>query len=183
MSDSAIPTPHHLLIGQVLRPHGIRGELRLKVLTHYPERVATLETVLLGHDPEAPQAKRYGVERARLHQDYIILKLDGVDSRDAAELLREQFVMVSLEDAVPLEEGEYYFFQLIGLKMYSAEDDEYLGEVTEILETGANEVYIVQSPRYGEILVPAIPSVVQTIDLEAGRIIITPLPGLLPDLS
>lgn len=175
--------PPFLVVGQVLRPHGVRGELRVRLLTGYPEHFQHLERVGLGHDAEAPDdITLYDVERARLHKEYGILKLADCDDRDAADLLREQFVMVPLDDAVPLETDEYYHFQLVGLTMVTV-DGEPIGQVMEILETGANDVYVVNGPRYGEILVPAIDDVVQEIDLAARRIVITPLPGLLPDAS
>jgi 16S rRNA processing protein RimM len=175
--------PRFLVIGQVLRPQGVRGELRVRLMTNYPEHFLQLDRVGMGHDDQAmTDITLREVERVRLHQAYGILKLADVDDRDDADLLREQFVMVPLDDAVPLDEDEYYHFQLIGLTMVT-DADEILGDVTDILETGANDVYVVNGPRYGEILVPAIASVVQEIDLDARRIIITPLPGLLPDAS
>ena len=175
--------PRFLVVGQVLRPHGVRGELRVKLLTGYPEHFRQLQRVGLGHDAEQmTDITLHDVERARLHKEFGILKLADCDDRDAADRLREQFVMVPLDDAVPLEEDEYYHFQLIGLTMVTDTGDQ-LGQVMEILETGANDVYLVNGPRYGEILIPAIESVVQDIDLDARQIVITPLPGLLPDAS
>ena len=175
--------PPFLVVGRVLRPHGVRGELRVRLLTGYPEHFLHLERVGLGHDATAvDDVTLHDVERARLHKEYGILKLADCDDRDEADLLREQFVMVPLDDAVPLEADEYYHFQLVGLTMVTTEG-EAIGQVTEILETGANDVYVVNGPQYGEILVPAIDEVVQEIDLAARRIIITPLPGLLPDAS
>lgn len=184
-SDEGHPSgdPPFLVVGRVLRPHGVRGELRVRLLTGYPEHFLHLEQVGLGHDAESPDdITLHDVERARLHKEYGILKLADCDDRDDADLLREQFVMVPLGDAVPLEADEYYHFQLVGLTMVTAEG-ETIGQVMEILETGANDVYVVNGPQYGEILVPAIDDVVQEIDLAARRIVITPLPGLLPDAS
>lgn len=176
--------PRFLIVGQVVRPHGVRGEIRVRVLTGYPDRFMQLESVRLGRDPEA-DAKHfveYEVEGARLHQGGVILKLADLDDRNEADALRGQYVMVSLDHAVPLEEGEYYHFQLIGLEMVT-DQGESIGNVVEILETGANDVYVVRGERYGEVLVPAIESVVQTIDLAARRITIIPISGLLPDRS
>lgn len=176
--------PEFLVIGRILRPHGIRGELRVQIFSNYPERFKFLEEIYLTRDATAQDSppSAYTVERSRLHQEYAILKLEGIDSREAADTLRDLTVMVTLADAVPLEAGEYYFYQLIGLEMVT-DTGEVLGTVSDILETGANEVYIVQSARYGELLIPAIESVVQEIDLPNQRIVITPLEGLLPDDS
>lgn len=173
--------PKNLIVGQVLRPHGIKGELRVQLTTDYPERFKNRTTLLIGTDPEKEKTlKKYEVERIRLHQGYGIVKLENMDTRDDVEFFRGQYVLIPLDEAVPLEDDEYYYFQLLGLKMLTDAGDD-IGEVAEILDTGANEVYVVRGEKYGEILVPAIQDIVQKIDLQAGHIIITPLPGLLPD--
>lgn len=176
--------PDFLVIGQVLRPHGVRGEIRVQVITDYPERFNHLDEVLLARDlnPDEDEGEFYDVERARLHQGDAVIKLAEVDDRDAAELLRGQYLLVPMEDAVPLEEGEYYVYQLIGLEMVT-EAGEVIGTVRDMLETGANDVYVVDSEQYGEVLIPAIPDVIKDINLETGRITITPLPGLLTDIE
>lgn len=173
--------PRHLILGQVLRPHGIQGELRVQLTTHYPERFKTRNLLVMGTDPENEATfVEYPVERIRLHQGYGIVKLEAINTRDEADLLRGQYVLIPLAEAVPLEPDEYYHFQLIGLEMVT-DTGQSIGQVTEILETGANEVYVVQGSAYGEVLIPAIDSIIQTIDVSAGHIIITPIPGLLPD--
>ena len=165
--------PRFLLIGEVMKPHGVRGEVRVKPHTDAPERFTWLETVYLGeHDPQ-PVA----VEAARLHQGLVLLKLVGCDDRDAADSLRGQWLQVPLEEAIPLEEGEYYLFQLIGLEVYS-DEGEYLGELTQVLETGANHVFIVSDGKR-EILLPDTDEVVVAIDFENGRLTAHLLPGLL----
>jgi 16S rRNA processing protein RimM len=170
--------PPFLLLGQVLRPHGVRGELRLDVLTDYPERIAPGMKVYLGLDPDnAATTVPYQVVQARPHQQYMILQLEGLEDRNQAELLREQFVMIPVTDAVPLEDDEFYLYELIGLKVYT-ENGELLGEISEVLETGANDVYVIQGPR-GEILLPATDECVVDIDLEAEKITVHLLDGLL----
>ena len=172
--------PDFLVIGQVLRPHGVRGELRVQVLTDHPDRFKHLEEVMLTINLDDDEGEIYPVERARLHQGFAIVKLAEVEDRNAADLLRGQWLLVPVEDAVPLEEGEFYVHQLIGLEMVT-ESGESIGTVTEMLETGANDVYVVDSPKYGEVLIPAIPDVIKDINLETGKITIAPLPGLLSD--
>lgn len=172
--------PAFLLLGQVLRPHGVRGELRITVLTAYPERIVPEMEVYLGSNPEdAAHAVRYVVSGARTHHQYLILQVKGVNDRNEADVLREKYVMVRLEDAVPLEEDEFYLFQALGLDVYT-EDGEHLGEVTEVLETGANDVYVVQGER-GEILLPAIDECVLDVDIEAGKMTVRLIEGLLGD--
>jgi 16S rRNA processing protein RimM len=119
------------------------------------------------------------VVSARRHLQYLILRLEGVEDRSTADLLRERYVMVPLEDAVPLEEGEFYLFQAIGLAVSTAEQ-EHLGEIVDVLETGANDVYVVQGPR-GEILIPAIADCILDIDIEARTMTVQLMDGLLGD--
>jgi 16S rRNA processing protein RimM len=169
-----------LLLGQVLRPHGVRGELRIEVLTAYPERIVPGSSLYFGTDPaSAAKAVEHKVVSARRHLQYLILRLEGVEDRSTADLLRERYVMVPLEDAVPLEEGEFYLFQAIGLAVSTAEQ-EHLGEIVDVLETGANDVYVVQGPR-GEILIPAIADCILDIDIEARTMTVQLMDGLLGD--
>lgn len=172
-------SPRYLLIGEVLRPHGIRGELRMRVLTDFPERIPQLETVFIGTGPDDAGIGRYQITHARPHQGYMLLTVDGINDRDQAERLRGLFVMVSIEDAIPLEEGEYYLYQLHGLKVRT-EDGQTLGIISEVLETGANDVYVIHSPQYGEILIPVIPETVLKVDIAGGYVLVHLLDGLLP---
>jgi 16S rRNA processing protein RimM len=132
-------------------------------------------------DPISEQllALRRGAE-VRLGPDHtrkIFLELDGVDSREAAELMRGQEIALPLEDVPPLPQDTYYRWQIIGLRVLS-EDGEELGTISEILETGANDVYIVRDPAGQELLLPAIESVILEVDLEAGVVRVHLIPGL-----
>jgi 16S rRNA processing protein RimM len=170
--------PRYLLLGRVLRPHGVRGELRIEVLTDYPERILPGLIVNIGPDPAADDAPKYEITKVRTHQQYLILQVDGVDDRDAADVLREQYIMVALEDAIPLDDDEFYLFQAIGLAVYT-DDGESLGAVVDVLETGANDVYVVQGPR-GEVLLPAIDECIVDVDIDAGKMTVHLMDGLLP---
>jgi 16S rRNA processing protein RimM len=171
--DKATTEPRFLVIGEVSRPHGVHGEVRIIPHTDVPERFTWLKTAYLGR--EAPQPVE--VEGARFHQGVILLKLAGFDSRDAVEPLRGQWLQVLEEDAIPLEEGEYFLYQLEGLRVWS-DDGRELGRLAEVIETGANNVFVVRG-ELGELLLPDIPDVVQAIDFDAGTIIVHLLPGLL----
>lgn len=166
------PEPHYLAIGRIVRPFGVRGELRVELLTDYPEQLGRLRRVYVG-----PEAEPWAVEGIRLHKDAALLKLVGCDDRTVAEGLRGVLVQIALRDAVPLEEDEYYEHQIVGLAVVD-EDGTSLGEVTEIISTGANDVYVVVGP-VGELLLPAIESVILDIDLDADRIVVHLPEGLL----
>lgn len=175
-----IPAPKYLIIGEILRPHGILGELKMRVLTGYPERVNQLKKVYIGTGIDAKDVRTYHVQHMRMHHDYGLLKLREVPDRTAAEVFRELFVMVAMEDAVPLEEGEFYLFELVGLEVRD-EAGALIGVMSEVLETGANDVYIIQSKRYGEVLIPVTDETILKTDREAGVITVRLPNGLLPD--
>jgi 16S rRNA processing protein RimM len=172
--------PAYLVLGEILRPHGIRGELRVRLLTDYPERIAKLKTVYLADKPEPSAVTPYAVQGMRMNGDYGLLRLGGIESREDGDRLRGLYVLVDMAHAVPLEAGEFYLYQLIGLRV-ETEAGETLGTLVEVLETGANDVYIVDSPRYGEVLIPVIPDAIIKTDVQAGVVVVRLPEGLLPD--
>jgi 16S rRNA processing protein RimM len=163
-----------LIIGRVLRTHGVRGEVRAAMLTDLPERFTWLKTIYVGEKNPRPVA----VESVRFHKDQVLLKLKGYDDRDAAETLRAEWLQVPEAEAIPLAEGEYFLYQLIGLQVYS-DEGEHLGELVEVMETKANSVFILRGPR-GELLLPDTEEVIRQIDFDNGRMTVHLLPGLLP---
>ncbi|MCC6613641.1 MAG: 16S rRNA processing protein RimM [Anaerolineae bacterium] len=172
-------TPAYLVLGKILRPHGVRGEIRMHVMTDYPERLSELEQVYLSKDEAGTHVKAYDLEHVRLHQGYALLTLGGIEDRDEAEPLRQLFVLIDLENAVPLEEGEFYLYELIGIEVYTV-DDEHLGRLVDVIETGANDVYVVEGESYGEVLIPATDEVIVKTDIDAGRMTVQLPEGLLP---
>jgi 16S rRNA processing protein RimM len=163
--------PAFLAIGRILRPHGVRGEVRVEIHTDFPERFGVYRQVYVGAGHKA-----YQIERHRFHGGRVLLKFREVVDRTAAEELREQWVYIAVEDAVPLAEGEVYLHDMLGLRVETVEGEE-LGEVTDIIETGANPVYVVRGLQ-GEILIPDIPEVIEAIDLERGELIVRLIEGL-----
>lgn len=162
-----------LAIGKVIRPHGVRGELLLETLTEFPAHLAEVATVYVG-EAESPQP--HPLRRARLHQRELLIQLGDCLDRDAAEAYRGQMVFIRTEQAAPLPPGRYYHHQIIGLTVIT-DEGETLGQVAEILETGANDVYVVVGPS-GELLLPALESVIQLIDLDAKKMTVHLLEGL-----
>lgn len=164
--------PRFLVIGEITKPHGVRGEMRVMPLTDRPERFTWLQEIYLGENGETPVP----VAMARLHQNFVLLKLKGYETRDAAESLRGTKLFIPADQAIPLEEGEYYLYELIGMDVLT-DAGEHLGEVTDVIETGANNVFVVEGAEQ-ELLIPDIPDVILDIDFEDGRITVQPLPGL-----
>ncbi len=166
------PEPRFLTVARVLKAWGLHGELKLQVLTDLLDDLLQLKTVYLGET-----ATPHQVDRFWWHRKDLLLKLRGCDNRTQAEALQGQLVHMKLEDAAPLGPGEYYAYQLIGLKVVTLEGQD-LGVLDEILETGANDVYVVHGPR-GEVLLPARVEVVRQVDLERGVMTVYLMPGLL----
>src|SRR5262245_26009499 len=137
---SSDPELRYLAVGKVVRAHGVHGEISISVLTDFPERFETTEWLYMGNEFEASP---YRLEKYRWHKQNILLTLAGITDRTQAEQLRGRYVQVPIEQAVPLPEGDYYHFQLVGLNVVTT-DDQFLGTISEILETGANDVYVVQ---------------------------------------
>ena len=165
--------PRFIAIGRIIRPHGLRGELNVEVLTDYPERFDTLEVVYLG---DAQQADIWHVAATRGHKDRVLLTLRGCEDRTSAEELRGLLVQIPIEEAMPLPEDEYYPHEIVGLDVVTA-DGEDLGRVSEVIFTNANEVYVVIGPS-GQILLPAIAEVIDHIDLDAGQMVVRLMEGL-----
>jgi len=163
------PAHQYLLVGQIVAPRGLRGELKVRVET---EDAAHWE---LAHVYVGPEQVRYAVANARPFGAFLLLMLQGIGSREDAESLRGQMVYAD-QDALPLGEDEYYHYQIEGLAVYS-EDGTLLGRVAEILETGANDVYVVAGPR-GELLLPAIKDVIRQIDVPGGTMTVRVPEGL-----
>ncbi len=167
--------PDYLAVGFLRRPHGVHGEILMTVYTDFPERLQPGVQLYVG---EARQAMT--LKSVRGHHRGLLVRFEEAANVEEAGRLRNTWVFVRTADRPPLPEGEYYFHQLLGL-MVCLPDGRVLGTVSEILETGANEVLIVHNEEGAEFLIPFIDAVVQTVDLPQRRLHITPLPGLLPE--
>ena len=162
----------YLVVARVVSPHGIKGEVKAELVTDFPDRFADTEYLYLGAGH-----RRYRLEESRLHDGAVLLKLEGVDSRDEAEGLRGKTVEVPEGEAVDLPPEHYFWYQIIGLRVLE-KDGRVLGAVEEILQTGANDVYVVRRPEGEELLLPAIKQVVKSVDLQAGTMTVELMPGL-----
>jgi 16S rRNA processing protein RimM len=173
-SGSKKPELRYLAIGRVTQAHGLKGEISVAVLTEFPERFAVTKQVYLG---DAFEATLYPLKSYRWHKDHVLLTLAGVNDRNEAETLKGQLVQVPIDEAMPLPEGVYYHYQLVGLKVVTT-GGERLGTIVDVMETGANDVYVVDN-KGQQILLPAIPDVVKSIDLEKGQMVIEVIDGLI----
>jgi 16S rRNA processing protein RimM len=154
-----------------LKPHGLAGEVDVQILTDFPDRFDMLKTVYLG-ERYAPAV----LESQRRHGRRILLKFEGCDDREEAEKLRGELIYVPVDEAVPLEEDEYYLHEIVGLQAWTTEG-EYLGRIEEVIDTGSNDVYVVRD-GVRETLIPALSDVVLSIDIKQGRIEVQLMKGL-----
>lgn len=164
-----------LQVGVITQPHGIRGEVKVFPTTDDPVRFKDLKHVVLDTGKETLPLE---IENVKFFKQFVILKFKGFDNINDIERYKRCPLLVEREDAVPLEEDEYFIADMIGLSVVT-EDGEKLGTLRDVIETGANDVYIIDSPSHGEVLVPAIKECILDVDIEAGMMKIHLLDGLI----
>lgn len=163
-----------LLVGKVIGPHGLGGLLRIWSYSGFEASFLTAGTVFLRTD--LGEINEFSVTSVRPHQNIFLMKLEGVNSRDGAEKYRGTDILIN-KKAITREEDEYFWHELLGLKVY-LDTGQYLGNVSQIISTGANDIYVVKGADK-EIYIPAIYEVVKEIDVENEKMIILDMEGLL----
>lgn len=164
-----------LQAGVITTTHGIRGEVKVFPTTDDVHRFEDLDSVLLDTGREYMKLE---IENVKYFKQYAILKFKGIDNINDIERYKGCSLYVTREDAIPLEEDEYYIADLQGMQMYT-EDGELFGTLRDVMETGANDVYIVDSKEHGEVLIPAIHDCILDVDLDEQKMTIHLLPGLI----
>lgn len=164
-----------LEIGQIVNTHGIKGEIKVTPFTNDITRFDDLKEVYVKSKKES---KLYKVEGVRYHKNMVLIKLEGINTPEQADLLRNAYLEVDREHAVPLEEGAYYIVDLIGLEVYT-EEGKPLGKVDDIYNTGANDIYVIKDELGKQVLLPGIKDVIKNVDLEGGKITVHLIPGLI----
>ena len=172
-NDSARQPPEFLVVGRIVRPHGIRGGMKVITESDLVHKLKASGKIFLGPD-KVPAT----VKSMNLHRKEYLLYIEGCTDRETAENWREAGIYILYSELDPLPAGEFFHWQIVGLKVITTADEE-LGHVENIIVTGANDVYVVRDPTGKEILLPAIESVVQQVDLDNQIIIVRLMPGLL----
>jgi 16S rRNA processing protein RimM len=167
--------PVYLAVGLLRKPHGLRGDLLMEIYTDFPDRIRP-GTSLLAGDKHQPLK----ITRRRPHNDGLIIGFEGIDTPEEAGRYRATVVYVPTADRPALPAGEYYHHEIIGLTVLD-ETGKTLGELTEIIITGANDVYVVKPPEGSEILLPALKEVILAVDLPAKTMKVHLLPGLVDE--
>ena len=161
-----------VVIGQALKPFGIKGEIKIKVFTESLEAFENSSVLIFGQTP-------YRVRSLRAHKGCALVGLEGVETPEQANRISGSLVKTEYKNLPNKEEDEYYWFELIGMRV-STVDGRDLGEITQITATGANDVIHVQG-TYGEVLLPMIEDVVLEVDIEKKKMVVDPLEGLIAD--
>ena len=160
-------------VGKITSPVGIKGEVKVYPYTDYPERFEELETV-----------EGYGdtveIEKVRYDKNLVILKLKGINDRNAAEAMRDKFLTISKDEVRELDDDEYFIFDLIGLEAVDQES-RHLGKVTDVIQNSAQDLYEITTDSGKKNLVPAVYELVTDIDINSGIMRINPIEGLFDD--
>ena len=163
-----------LEIGQIVNTFGIRGEVKVTPFTDDINRFDNLKKVYVKTRKED---KLYKVEGVRYHKNMVLLKLEGIENPEQAELLKNAYLEIDREDAIPLEEGQYFIVDLIALEVYT-DEGRLLGKVDDIYNTGANDIYVVKNELGMTKLLPGIKEVIKQINLEEKKILVNLIEGL-----
>ena len=167
--------PAFLAVGKIRRPHGVAGDVLVEVYTDFPERLQP-NAVFYAGEAHLPLT----IRRQRIHNDGGLLAFDGFSTPEQVGRFRNQILYIAVTDAMELPEGEFYYHELLGLSVMN-EMGELLGKVTEIMQTGANDVYVVTNEAGREILLPAIAEVILDVNLDLSKMKVHLLPGLVED--
>jgi len=167
--------PAFLVVGKVRRPHGVHGEVVAEIYTDFPERISPKKAIYLGE-----KHVKLVIASQRPHNEGLLLGFEGVITPEQAGRYRNQLLSIAASEVSALREGEYYFHELLDMHVVDVGGNP-LGKLTEILETGANDVYVVTDLTGRELLLPAIPEVVLEVDLNSKTMKVRLIPGLVDE--
>jgi 16S rRNA processing protein RimM len=153
-------------IGTIVAAHGIKGEVKVRIDTDFPERFDDLKAVWV--QMRNAEGRIFDVESTRFQKDGVLVKFRGVDDRNTSEAMRGAELMIDRDELMELEEDQFYIDDLIGLDVYTT-DGEHMGKITEVLQNAANDIYV--TPRG---MIPAVKQFVREVDLKARKMVVTP---------
>ena len=164
-----------LQVGVISSTHGVRGEVKVFPTTDDPKRYKKLKKVYLDTGREFLPLEIQGV---KFFKQFVIVKFKGIDNINDIEKYRGKSLLVDRKDAVPLKQDEYFIADMVGIDVYT-DDGEKFGVLKDVMETGANDVYIIDSINHGEVLIPAIKQCILGVDIEENRMDIHLMDGLI----
>lgn len=164
-----------LQVGVITQTHGVRGEVKVFPTTDDVNRFKKLKQVILDTGIETMPLE---IQSVKFFKQFVILKFKGIDNINDIEKYKRCSLYVTREHAVPLEEDEYFIADMIGMEVCT-EDGNIFGTLKDVIETGANDVYVIESAEHGEVLVPAIKECIRSVDIEKGQMMIHLMDGLI----
>ncbi|HET7629309.1 MAG TPA: ribosome maturation factor RimM [Bacillales bacterium] len=169
-----------LNVGKITKPHGLRGEVKVYATTDFPdERFAPGNTLYLDEGKDKPK-KPLVVETRRTHKQFELIRFEGYGTINDVEALNGAILKIPIEDLDLLDEGEFYYHEIIGCRVVT-DDGKTIGTIKEILETGANDVWVVKRQFGKDALIPYIEDVVKKVDVENKQVTIHLLEGLIDE--
>ena len=164
----------YLEIGQIVNTFGIKGMVKVKPFTDHIERFSNLEKIYIKNKSGQTE---YKIQEVKYHKNMVLIKFEGIENPEQADLLRNSYLIVDRETEEPLEPGRYYIVDMIGLDVFT-DDNEYLGKLEDIYNTGSNDIYVVKNELGKQVLLPAIEDVIKNIDMDNKKVIVHLIPGL-----
>lgn len=164
----------YLEIGQIVNTFGIKGMVKVKPFTDNIERFSNLEKIYIKNKSGQTE---YKIQEVKYHKNMVLIKFEGIENPEQADLLRNSYLIVDRETEEPLEAGRYYIVDMIGLDVFT-DDNEYLGKLEDIYNTGSNDIYVVKNKLGKQVLLPAIEDVIKNIDMDNKKVIVHLIPGL-----
>ena len=165
----------NLEIGQIVNTFGIKGFVKVNPFVDDVSRFNDLKKVFVRANHSL---KEFEVEEVKYHKNMVLVKLKGIDRVEEAELLRNSYLEVDRENAIELQEGEYFIVDLLGLNVVN-EEQEVIGKLEDIFNTGSNDIYVVRTEEGKQLLLPAISEVIKNINIEEGKIVVHLIEGLI----
>ncbi len=162
-------------IGQIVNTYGIKGFLKVVPFTDDYTRFEDLTNIYI---ETKNSLKSFVIEEVKYSKNLVLLKLEGIDDINTAEIYKNCYLKIDRKDAVILPENSYFIVDLIGLEVFT-EENEYLGNIVDVYPTGANDIYVVKDEKGKQILLPAIGDVIKNVDLKAKRMTVHLLDGLI----
>lgn len=164
----------YLEIGQIVNTFGIKGMVKVKPFTDNIERFSNLEKIYIKNKSGQTE---YKIQEVKYHKNMVLIKFEGIENPEQADLLRNSYLIVDRETEEPLEAGRYYIVDMIGLDVFT-DDNEYIGKLEDIYNTGSNDIYVVKNELGKQVLLPAIEDVIKNIDMDNKKVIVHLIPGL-----
>lgn len=167
-----------VLYGKITKRHGLYGEVKVFSFGGHPETLSGVRKVYV-EVPDRKEPRRFSLSRVKIQKNVAIVKLEDIDTPEAADALKNLHVLVEKNDLQPPEEDEYYWTDLIGLRVLTPRGDN-IGEVKDLIDSGGHDILVIKSPERGrEFLVPFVEKFVTAVDLDDSMIIVEPVEGLL----